>query len=224
MKLFHGTNASRVPAILEHGLRSRGRRRGNWKDFPSRHDMVYLTEAYACYYGFQAADKDEGVAVFEIDLDRLDHSLLYPDEDFIAQVLAHQRGESLEKVHREVRRRLAGYQHHWRDSLKGLGNVCYRGLIPASAITRYAVLGSDSCFQFRIAACDPSISLMNYRFCSDKYRSMMQWLFGDSPEWLMGYTGMSNKEFCDMHVQWGHPRPNLDAVFRNRVGIEVVTL
>lgn len=223
MKLFHGTCASVVPRVLRDGIRSRGKRKGNWDKYPSRPDMVYLTAAYACYYGYHAAKK-QAVAVFEVDTERLDKGNLYPDEDFIAQALAHQQGKSLEQVHRVVRRTLSKYQHHWRDSLAGLGNVCYRGAIPAEAITRYAILRDNCCREFQMAALDPSISVINYRLLGDKYRSMMAWLFGDAAEWQIGWSGMSNAEYLATCKKWHPSVPEIGDLFSNRTGIEVVTL
>lgn len=223
MRLFHGTCATLIPKVLKQGLRCRGKSKSNWGMYPSRPDMVYLTAGYACYYGYQAA-KNKDIVVFEVDLERLDKELLHPDEDFIAQAIAHQQGEALEKVHRVVRRSLPDYQHHWRDSIKALGNACYRGAVPPEAITRYVIVRETASREFRMAALDPSISVINYRLLGDKYRSMMAWLFGDADEWQIGWSGMTNAEYLETCKKLYPNMPDIGDLFSNRSGIEVVTL
>jgi hypothetical protein len=55
MILYHGTTTTRLPAIYRDGIKPRGRAAGNWEDLgASRADCVYLTDAYALYYGLIA--------------------------------------------------------------------------------------------------------------------------------------------------------------------------
>lgn len=51
MRLYHGTSSRHLARILDRGLEPRGRRKGNWKAYPSRRDMVYLTDSYAPFFG-----------------------------------------------------------------------------------------------------------------------------------------------------------------------------
>lgn len=62
---------------------------------------------------------------------------MYPDEDFIGQVLQKQSkvDKGLFEVTKDVD--LSLYQHHWKDSLNCMGCVCYRGKIPEQIPTFY---------------------------------------------------------------------------------------
>lgn len=221
MRLYHGTSSANVSPILQEGLRPRMARPGNWDEYPSRQDMVYLTETYAPYFALCASGDDDDLIILEIDVDRLDKSLLFPDEDFIAQALSHQTGEPLDSLHQKVRSNLGDYQHHAMDSVKGLGNLCHKGVVPPGAITRYCRIDMKRQGDVSWIACDPCISLMNYRFCADKYRSITAWLFGDRPDFLFGVGGN------EMHVQMMEQyqpgyRQQVEAMFANKDGITVV--
>jgi hypothetical protein len=166
---------------------------------------------------------EERVAIVEVDMDMLDAISMLPDEDFVSQGLAKMLGSSLEDLHVEVRDNLECYRHHWMDSLQGLGNVAYKGTVPASAITRYCVFSPKEQAALAWAACDPLITPMNYRFCGEKYRQMIAWLFGDRPDWQVGHMG--NEEFFKMMegMQPGYADYHREQ-FANRNGIEVVSL
>jgi hypothetical protein len=219
MKLYHGTTAELLPAISEKGIVPRGRRRGNWKNYPSRNDMVYMTVAYPLFFAFQAFQKGTHALLVEVDSDRLAEESLHPDEDFIAQALSHQRSCSIEDVHSEVRAGLEGYQHHWRDSLAGLGNCCHLGVVPQDAITRYCVVDLEKHKEL-LLVCDPSISLMNYKFCGEKYKSLVAWLFGERPDYLIGH-GNNEMHFKMMESHDPGYRAAVEAMFSNRDGIKV---
>ena len=221
-KLYHGTSAKFLDSILSGGLKPRGRKKGNWESFPSRSDMVYLTTAYAPYFAINSCQKKEKALVLEIDFSKLDYSKLYPDEDFIAQVLAHQQEKSIEDVHEQVRSELEGYQHHMPDSLEGLGNCSHRGPIPAGAISRYVLIDCETRKDLSMMSLDPSISLMNYRFCGSRYRSIISWLFGDREDFEIGIG--DNKTYIEL-LERNEPGygKRIESLFANRSGIEVVT-
>ena len=177
--LYHGTTTKHLASILRSGLRPRGRRKGNWERFHSRSDMVYLTTAYAPFFAINSLDEGEKGVIVEIDTTLLDPSSLYPDEDFIAQALAHQMQLPLEYLHKRVRRTLRNYRHHTADSLQALGNAAHKGDIPVKAITRYAEIDGKLQSSLFWIALDPCISLLNYRFMGQKYRSIIAWIMGD---------------------------------------------
>lgn len=218
MRLYHGTCARHLERILDRGLEPRRRRKGNWKEFPSRPEMVYLTTAYAPYFAISAA-KNNMALILEVEPDPAN---LYPDEDFISQVLAFQSGKSLEEVHRKVVRNLEGYRHHSRDSLEGLGNASHRGSIPSSRISRYCLLDSNLRPELAMFALDPSISIMNYRFCGARYRSIISWLFGDRQDFELMMGG--NEVYFEL-LSRNQPdiRSTTEELFRNRSGIHVCT-
>ena len=218
MILYHGTSARHLPSILSEGLRPRGRRKGNWSEYPSRRDMVYATKAYAPYFGIQALDdkSDNRVLIVEIDVDE---SNLYPDEDFIAQALAHQRKCSIQDVHAEVRKSLEDYRHHWTDSVNGLGNAAHLGVIEPFRIRRLCTF--DLSKQREMAMiCDPQISVMNYRFCGERYRSVTAWFFGDRRDFLLGATDNAMHVAMMERHQPGYGE-QVERLFGNRDGIEV---
>jgi hypothetical protein len=222
MILYHGTSGGLLPSIRTKGLVPRRRRKSNWKDYPSRSDMVYLTTAYPLWFAFQAMDEAELALVLEIDGDRLQQGEWFPDEDFVAQCLAGQNDQPLKEVHLPLVRNLEDYRHHWRDSIAGLGNAAYRGVIPFSAVTRYCMV--DMAKQKRLhLMCDPTISLMNYKFCGDNYREMVAWLFGDRPDYPIGHGG-NELHFSMMEKYQPDIRQQAATMFADRDGITVTTV
>jgi hypothetical protein len=180
MKLYHGTTSRLLQKILAKGICPRGKRKSVWEKYPSRTDMVYLTTAYPLYFAINALSDNEQSLIIEIDSDLLNQSLLYPDEDFIAQVHIQQNpAEELSVVHKNIRRGLRQWQHLWTKSIEGLGNCCYKGIIPASAITRYCLFNAASRPAIAMMGMDPCISILNYMLCKEKYTGLVAWLFGD---------------------------------------------
>lgn len=225
MKLYHGTTDRYLASILKGGLRPRGRRKkSNWDSYPSRTDCIYLTEAYAPYFAEQATNSRGGERslIVEVEIDEHDVRLL-PDEDFIAQAMSTQLKVSIDAVHAGVRNSLEDYAHHALDSLAGLGNVCIRGTVSHDAITRYVVVDFKKQTELWQVCLDPSISLMNYRFCGEKYKSVIAWLFGDRPDFQLGFPGLPNAAFIS---QMSASQPGFSerasAMFANRAGIEVI--
>ena len=226
MKLYHGTTSKLLDRILAHGLKPRGRRKGNWESFPSRHDLVYLTVAYAPYFAWHAADtrKGERALLVEVDASRLSQTRLFPDEDFIAQAIAQTEKMPLAKVHKRVRGTILYFGDLAQASIEHLGNVAHRGDVPASAISRYATIDLSKQRDLAWACLDPSISLINYQLCGSKYRSIISWIFGDRPDFEVGH-GVPNEQYLPMleQLQPGYS-DSVRRLFENRDGIEVVSL
>lgn len=179
MKIYHGTSELHLKSILLHGIKPRGMKKSNWKDYPSRHDMVYLSTAYAPYFSLMGMDKP---VVFEVDMNELNIDYLHPDEDFISQAIARQEKKPLKDVHDRVRNTIERYQHHWELSIEQMGNCCYLGKIPLNAITRYVTWDISAQSHVSLMASDPVISVINYQLCGEKYRNLTAWLFGDDKE------------------------------------------
>ena len=225
MKVYHGTSDRMLSSILSGGLRPRGKStEGNWKAYPSRDDMVYLTTAYAPYFAWSAVDikKDEKALIVEVDLDKLKFEKLHPDEDFIAQVLSKQRNVPIETVHSKVRRTISGYRHHAYDSLQCLGNIAYRGIVPASAITRYVTIDLKPQDSLAQVCMDVSVSLINFQVLGAKYRSVIEWIFGDREDFDLG-AGVPNDQYFAMVERAGMAGygDRSREMFQNRVGIEI---
>jgi len=150
---------------------------------------VYLTTAYPFFFGLNAVDEDEeDVLVIETDTDLLFEEKLLPDEDFISQALAHEKKESFTEFHKDVRNQLEGYQHHWEDSLEGLGNCAYKGTIAPDQITRYCIFSAKVRREIAMDLISPSISLMNFKILGDAYQQKVAWMFGDVEEYPMFET------------------------------------
>ncbi len=223
--LYHGTTDKHLASVLACGLLTReSTRESNWDSYPSRTDCVYLTDAYAPYFAWSAVEvrDSEKALIIEVDPSVLDREDFFPDEDFIAQAIAKQEKKSIDDVHAEVRDTLELYRHHAWDSLAHLGNICHQGAVPTSAITRYATIDLDKQRDLAWACMDPSISLINYRICGGKYRSIISWIFGDRPDFEVG-SGLPNEQYIAMieKLQPGYA-DGLAKLFKNRDGINVV--
>jgi hypothetical protein len=221
--LYHGTNAKNLNAILSKGIQPRGNKKGNWDAFPSRPDMIYLTTAYAPYFAIQSCDSGQKALILELDHNKLDQENLYPDEDFIVQCLAAQNNQDIDDIHEDIKDTLECYQHHFEDSINGLGNVCYMGVVPPDAISRYCLIDPKTRSDLMMMSLDPSISLMNYRFCGSRYRSIISWLFGDRSDFEIGIG--DNEAYLEM-MERSVPgsKEKTMKLFSNRDGIEVVDL
>ena len=193
MKVYHGTTEAVARQAVTESLKPRGESGAdtNWENCPSRSDLVYLTVAYAGYFGIAASEPGTKIGILEIDLDLLDQSLLLPDEDFIEQGTRGHDDQWQDPLIREsirdldmgqrtefFRDNLTLFSGLWELSLEGLGNCAYRGSIPARAISRVTVFDPKENPVITNMLLDPSISLMNYKFVGEKYRALCRWLAG----------------------------------------------
>lgn len=214
--LYHGTRSKLLDKILENGLKPRGKRKGNWKQYPSRHDLVYLTRSYAPFFAINGLKKNENLAlILEIESSNLK---LLPDEDFISQAISMNTGEPLPEVHKQVLENLESYQEHWQLSLDNLGNCSHKGPISPGNITRYCTLDIKKRPDLFSISLDPSISTMNYRFCGTRYQSIISWLFGDREDFDLMIGG--NELYFQLHKP--EIRKECEKMFLTREGIEVV--
>lgn len=193
MKLYHGTSSNHLNDITKNGILPRGDRPSVWQAHPSLNKHVYLTDAYPIYFAMNAVEGDEDLLVVEVDVDHLLEANFYPDEDFIAQAMMQQaKGKSnLTELTADARKHIEDYQHLWEFSLANLGNCSYRGAISPEAITRLATISQDR-IDILQPAMDPTISLMNYKICGEKYHSMVRWLFEDMDEWIDDFYRFKN--------------------------------
>lgn len=240
MKLYHGTSMSVLDSILTSGLRPRGDAPGSWESYPSRDDMVYLTTAYPFYFALHTECdlQDEGntnlrVAI-EIDSTRLDKALLYPDEDFLAQLIATNNGTSIEQVHDAVRANLVAlassfhevesgeHASAWEISIHALTTCCYKGVIPRAAMTRYCV------FDYSLRPLLATIAYNEGPYLGgphEQYRQFTQWMFGNRrslPRFIPTRFISSLRPGDKWLPRLQHPNFRLEE--RSRVGITVVNL
>jgi len=213
MKIYHGTSISAYRRILKYGIKPRASRKGNWEDHPSHKDLVYLTTTYPFYFAIAASPRHAARFVaLEINLEKLDESRIFPDEDFVYHALTKQ----VKNVsHAAVRDSLESYRHHWQDSLNYLGNVAYRGTIPVSAITRCCIINCNYQNIFTSWAAGPSISPINFKIMGSYYRDLISWAFGDRPD-----LPIDNATKI-LVPNWEKQCEELSA---NRKGIEIINL
>lgn len=185
MLLYHGTSRAALPAILQDGIKPRGKKgKSNWKhSVESNPNCVYLTEGYGLYFAINAGKDLTDLAIVEVDTDRLSFVDLLPDEDAIEQV---SRGHDdlpknwdMVRRTRHYRRRMVDYGGKWPTSIKALGTCCHYGTLPTSAITRVATLDLTGNMPLRFA-CDPTISTANYAIMGGYYRQLTAHIFGDA--------------------------------------------
>lgn len=184
MILYHGTNEKSLPAILQQGIKPRSDSKpGNWlHTIESNPTAVYLSNAYALYFAFNASDhtdKEDRLVVLEIDTKKLKAANLCADEDVVAQANVGQapevQGMNLIEATRYYREHIHTYD--FKVSLDRMGTCGYRGTIPTKAIKRIALVDQKVYLKMMFIGHDPSISLANYMVCGDKYRDTLKWLF-----------------------------------------------
>lgn len=189
MKLYHGTRGSLIPTILTEGIspRSNTGTPSNW-DIESREDLVYLTKVYSGFFASAACDEDddESWGIIEIDTDKIDENNLLPDEDFVEQASRNPsgagpfneliEGKTLEEATKFFRDNLDTWKEFWSISLDGIGNCAHIGIVPAESITRTALYDPRS-NQEMTWDWDPTISILNFHICRDKYTELTNELF-----------------------------------------------
>jgi len=202
VKLYHGTSEPIARLILEQGLRPRSLTGvpGNWTHtVDSSPDCVYFSVAYAPYFAAIASNEDERWAIVEVETDRLEPSLMRPDEDFLEQAT---RGEGLKLLPSDIQRclrklktvkdrtlwfreNLCLFAPSWSQSIEGLGNAAYEGVVPPSAITRVAFFDQDSNPMIAMDACDPVVGMLAFKVMGQKHCAVTKWFF-DPQEFFPG--------------------------------------
>jgi hypothetical protein len=182
MKLYHGTSARYIDAILKNGILTRDvmGTKSNWDKFQSRTDMIYLSTAYPLYFAVSAmAEGELDAVIFEIDTRRLDRSKFFPDEDFVAQVIAQKENKPIGAIHEGIKANLEQYRHAWISSVLHLGNCAHQGSIPVEAITRYAKFETQKRGELFFSMIDPTISIINFQILGAYYCNFVKWVMGD---------------------------------------------
>ena len=188
MLLYHGTTAAVARKAMKEGLKPRKHHgKSNWEHTSeSRLDSVYLTTCYAGYYAACASAGGKTWGFIEVDTDRLDAKRFLPDEDFIEAAIRESKNDSWEVIQElDFNDRLAyfrdclpEYSVFWEDSVKHLGNCCYRGIIPPEAITRVTLFDKKTNPRMSYMCLDPTITLINFKICGEKYKAMTRWFAG----------------------------------------------
>lgn len=187
IKLCHGTGASLLDTIRHVGLQPRGESESKWDQCPSHPDRVYLTNAYAFYFAQNVAEHEEDLLIVEVEVDM---AKLVPDEDFLGQ---SSRGtdwetdfpdliertlamrDAIDKMPRRQRQMLA------TSSIENMGNAAHMGRIFPAALRRIASVPYREMSRIVMQEFDPTISITNYRFMGERYRSFQESLFERFP-------------------------------------------
>lgn len=243
MFLYHGTSEEIAINSLTDGLLPRcdSGAESLWEDCPSLPDFVYLTAAYAAYFAANAAIKNKRWGIVEVDINCLDEDQMYPDEDFLEQATRGQSGLapdglSMKERTEWFRDHIWGFQEYWRDSIENLGNAAYYGAIPPEAIRRISLFDPKSNPGISLAAVDPSISIMNYRFLGkNKYQALMKWFMGEEvtpPEFdpTLAFLYMDEEAqeapefegFKQMAGMFGQQAKALEEMLENQSGLEII--
>ena len=205
MLLYHGTTEAVARLALKEGLKPRSELGidGNWDHtVTSNPDNVYLTSAYAAYFAYSATPNNEKVGdtkwgIVVVDTDLLDPDSMMPDEDWLEQVTRNSTvpnddlydelreagelkdaGDRMKARTLWYREHLWAYGHLWEESINGLGTAAYSGVIEPDAITQVSIFDPKLNHFIGSMAIDPMISVLNFKFCGDKYRALHEWLLG----------------------------------------------
>lgn len=183
--VYHGTSEMAARRVLTDGIKPRrtSGTGGNWKHtVSSNRALVYLTAAYAPYFALSAVDVGKRAAIIEVDLELLDPFRLYPDEDFIEQATRDRKmgkSDNIKARNRYIIKHIEDFRDNWRLSLDKMGNVCHKGVVPVSAITRVVAFDYRKNGFLASQMLEPTITLLNYRICGEKYRALTRYFMGE---------------------------------------------
>lgn len=195
IKLYHGTDKSRLQSILANGIQPR-QDEGNWgHTVISRPNMVYLTDSYAFHFSMHCMSDDDfkpgsdypAVAI-EV---WVDEDKLYPDEDWMAQSVMQYCKQNSIPMNRTLceltdEQEPLAHKDLWQFSLEKLGTVAHYGTIPKEQISRIALIWD---WKFLLAAFDQQVSLIAYHVLKERHRLFMRMAFDEIYEVTDPITG-----------------------------------
>lgn len=138
--LYHGTNAKFLENIRRDGLLPRnktGKNSNYTGGVVSKPGFVYLTSRYPVFYGYNACQDGDFMALFEVEVNS---NALFPDEDFLAQVLHDKKGNRLPDIQSI---NPADWQKLYKASLDSMGNVCTQSVLPEQ-ILRHVIIPTEN--------------------------------------------------------------------------------
>lgn len=182
---LHGTTTGALKSILENGLlpRNKQKTKGNWAGNPSHKAMVYVTTAYAFHFAL-ASETPGLVALLELDLANLPKNKFFADEDSYAQLKISDMPELDNKTMEERIDYWRGLIHDTKPQvgLQVLGNACYKGVVPPSAIKKVRLLTPNESMAITDQISDPVISPENFKILGGMGQRLHRWLMGYDTE------------------------------------------
>jgi hypothetical protein len=182
MVLYHGTSESRARQILQSGLQPRGKGRPSFPDINSYSNMVYLTSYGASAYAYHVALKTkEKWGILEIDVDKLDPALIYPEQGYIIEPLVDVGTDDkiVEALLKQEAKGLEQYQPQWEDCLKKRGSVAYKGIIPPNCITRAAIYDPESNPELLDRLISTQLGTAAFEVLNKRLTAATRWVFND---------------------------------------------
>ena len=189
MFLYHGTTKRVADLSLKEGLKPRNKKKSTWA-VESANDSIYLTDAYAPFFSFNAGHigHTRELAVIAIHTEKLNFMDFLPDEDALEQVDRISPNKTkFDRPVETMEERTAWFRDHahtypirgidYQWSLQVLGTCRHVGAIPPEAIVKIATWNEHETplsFMF-----DPSITLVNYRIVGNRYRWCMREMMKD---------------------------------------------
>ena len=182
--LYHGTDEPSAIKALQNGFLPRKDKRGNFDEFPSNQDAVYLTNCYAPYFAAVASIKsNKRMAIVEIKVSEEMLTNFSPDEDYLEQSSREsQWGYSKSEIStrtKSFQTQMRALSSQWPDSLRGLGTVAHFGPIPSAQITQIALMDSKK-FEWIVSyAGQLPICTLLHKTVSPHQRNLTRWIFGE---------------------------------------------
>jgi hypothetical protein len=207
--LYHGTSEMTArAAVMGGGLRPRGDAgTSNWAHAAeSNPALVYLTDTYPAHFAGHATE--EGTwAVVEVDAKRLVAANFRPDEDALEQGSRDYPGWEGVPADADTRARTLYFRDnadrlrsHWRESLRLLGTVGYKGIVPPRAIRRIAFFDPLAHPVLAMTFMDATITLTNFSALRLRHRALTRWLFEGVAEERMEQTVADVNAYGDLEL------------------------
>jgi hypothetical protein len=155
--------------------------------FVSNEDFVYLTKDAPLYYAAiavqESADEDKTGAVVRVDLEKLETSLLRPDEDYFYSQSPLRRDAPEADIKRLIAANKQKAKEHpeaWEESLESdkCGSIAHLGEIPATAVMDVTFVDFFYYSPIHHAVVQVGEKVHDRTEVLRLHRSLMRWVYG----------------------------------------------
>jgi hypothetical protein len=104
-----------------------------------------------------------------------------------------------------------------------LGNLCFKGTVPARAITKVVLFEPKKNPAMAADSLNPTITLANYKFCGERYRAVTRWFMGEDIDPATVSFGVQLPP--DVIGQFSYATEAMEAagkILQNRRGLKVI--